>query len=86
MSGDVAVRLPATASTSVDLRSASGPVDSGFDELTASRKPGASSMTGTLGSGDGQVFVAAVSGAVTLLRRAKDTDGQRRTVCTEEAR
>src|SRR6266568_543785 len=54
VSGDVAMRLPAAVSVSVDLRSGSGRVESAFDGLDASRKPGASGLAGTLGTGAGQ--------------------------------
>lgn len=71
-SGDVALRLPADASARVDLRSASGRVETAFDGLGTTRKAGiggGSSITGTLGTGDSQLSVATMSGAVTLLRR-----------------
>ena len=66
ISGEVAIRLPAEASTRVDLRSTTGRVQSEFDGLTASRSPGASTLSGTLGSGAGRLLVTTVSGQVTL--------------------
>ena len=70
ISGEVAIRLPSEASTRVELRSTTGRVQSEFDGLTASRSPGASTLTGTLGSGAGRLQVTTVSGQVTLLERS----------------
>ena len=79
VSGAVAVRLPAETSTRVELRSATGRVQSEFGGLTASRSPGASTLSGTLGSGAGRLFINTVSGQVTLLERnnreARPADG-----------
>ncbi len=86
VSGDVAMRLPAAVSVSVDLRSGSGRVESAFDGLDASRKPGASGLAGTLGTGDGQLSVSTASGAVTLLRRDPPAGAEPSRVGTEEAR
>jgi DUF4097 and DUF4098 domain-containing protein YvlB len=69
VSGGVAIRLPSEASTRVELRSTTGRVQSEFDGLTASRSPGASTLSGTLGSGAGRLVVTTVSGQVTLLER-----------------
>jgi Toastrack DUF4097 len=85
VSGDVAMRLPADVSASVDLRSSSGPVESAFDGLDGSRKPGASGLAGTLGTGAGQLSVSTVSGAVTLLRREPPAGQEPSRVGTEEA-
>lgn len=70
VSGEVTIRLPAEASTRVDLRSTAGRVQSEFSGLTATRSPGASALAGTLGSGDGRLSVTTVSGQVTLLERS----------------
>jgi DUF4097 and DUF4098 domain-containing protein YvlB len=79
VSGAVAIRLPAETSTRVELRAATGRVQSEFGGLTASRSPGASTLSGTLGSGAGQLFINTVSGQVTLLERnnreARPADG-----------
>ena len=69
ISGEVAIRLPSEASTRVELRSTTGRVQSEFDGLTASRSPGASTLSGTLGSGAGRLLITSVSGQVTLLER-----------------
>jgi hypothetical protein len=44
-------------------------VQSEFGGLTASRGPGTSTLSGTLGSGAGRLVVTTVSGQVTLLER-----------------
>src|SRR5262249_60229530 len=75
ISGQVAVRPPAEASTRVELRSTTGRVQSEFDGLTASRSPGASTLSGTLGSGAGRLLVTSVSGQVTLLERNSSDAG-----------
>ena len=69
VSGEVAIRLPAKASTQVDLRSTAGRVQSEFGGLTASRSPGVTLLTGTLGAGSGRLSVTTMSGRVTLLER-----------------
>jgi hypothetical protein len=69
VSGEVAIRLPAQTSTQVELRSATGRVQSEFGGLTASRGPAASTLSGTLGSGAGRLLVSTMSGQVTLLER-----------------
>jgi hypothetical protein len=69
VSGAVAIRLPAETSTEVELRSTAGRVQSEFGGLSSSRSPGASTLTGTLGSGAGRLAVTTVSGQVTLLER-----------------
>lgn len=69
MSGDVAIRVPASTGAQVDLRSASGRVDTAFGNLSDGRTPGPGSVTGTLGAGDGKLSASTVSGSVTLLRR-----------------
>ena len=69
VSGEVAIRLPAQASTQVELRSIGGRVQSEFAGLAPARAPGGSTLTGTLGAGAGQLVVTSVSGLVTLLER-----------------
>jgi hypothetical protein len=69
VSGAVAIRLPAETSTRVELRSTTGRVQCEFGGLTASRSRGASSLSGTLGSGAGQLHISTMSGQVTLLER-----------------
>jgi hypothetical protein len=67
LSGDVTIRLPASASAEVELRSTAGRVQSDFSGLQASRGPGTSSLTGALGTGSGRVSVTTMSGRITLL-------------------
>jgi Toastrack DUF4097 len=69
VSGEVAIRLSAKASTRVELRSTGGRVQSEFDGLAPARAPGGNTLTGTLGAGTGQLVVTSVSGLVTLLER-----------------
>jgi hypothetical protein len=69
VSGDVAIRVPASTGAKVDLRSASGRVDTAFENLIGGRSPGPASVTGTLGAADGRLSVSTVSGSVALLRR-----------------
>src|SRR6266581_423822 len=71
VSGEVAVRLPADASTEVDLRSTSGRVRTGFDGLRTARSPGSNTVAGTLGAGAGRMNVATLSAPVTLLQRGQ---------------
>jgi hypothetical protein len=69
VSGEVTIRLPASAGSRIELRSATGRVLSEFGGLDCSRGPGSNTLAGKIGSGSGQVSVATVSGRVTLLRR-----------------
>lgn len=69
LSGPVTIRLPAGASTRVDMRSATGRVRSEFGGLDRISLPGANTLTGTLGSGSGRLSVTTMSGQVTLLER-----------------
>ncbi|HEV3287683.1 MAG TPA: DUF4097 family beta strand repeat-containing protein [Streptosporangiaceae bacterium] len=75
VSGAVAIRLPAKASTRVELRSTGGRVQSEFGGLAAARAPGGSTLTGTLGAGAGELVVTTVSGQVTLLERNHQETG-----------
>ena len=69
VSGDVAIRVPAGTGARIDLRSASGRVDTAFEHLVTTGNPGPASVTGTLGAADGTMSVNTVSGSVALLRR-----------------
>jgi len=69
ISGEVEIRLPSETSTRVELRSATGRLQSEFDGLTASHGPGTSTLSGTLGAGAGRLVVTTLSGQVTLLER-----------------
>lgn len=69
VSGDVAIRVPARTGAKIDLRSASGRVDTAFEGLVATGNPGPASVTGALGAADGTLSVSTVSGSIALLRR-----------------
>ena len=71
VSGDVAVRVPASASARVDLKSTSGRVHSGFDGMSAAPGPGPSVLSATIGSGSANLTVTSMTGDVTLLSRAE---------------
>jgi hypothetical protein len=68
LSGDVAIRLPATTSAKAELRSASGQLHSDFDGLSGLGS--AKTMSGTLGDGSGHLSVNTMSGSVTILQRS----------------
>jgi hypothetical protein len=74
VSGQVAVRVPASASARVDLRSTSGRLHSGFDRMSPAPGRGPAVMRGTLGSGSASISLTSMTGDVTLLARA---DGPR---------
>ena len=71
VSGAVAIRLPAKTKTRVALRSAAGRVQSEFAGLSPGRQPGANTLNGELGCGEGvgKLSVTTMSGQVTLLQR-----------------
>ena len=70
VSGDLTVRMPETVGLTVDVKTMSGSLDSAFSGVQSERRPGKSSMRGTVGDGDGRLSAKTVSGDVTLLRRA----------------
>ncbi|MFC3999668.1 DUF4097 domain-containing protein [Nocardiopsis sediminis] len=73
ISGEIALRLPAETSAAVELRSASGRLDSAF---TLDRRDlrGRSHLSGKIGSGvdPASVTTTTVSGTTSLLRRSPD--------------
>jgi len=73
VSGDVAVRVPASASARVDLKSTSGRVRSGFDGMSARPGPsrGPTVLSATIGSGSADLTLTSMTGDVTLLARAE---------------
>jgi DUF4097 and DUF4098 domain-containing protein YvlB len=71
VSGDVAVRVPASASARVDLKSASGRVRSSFDGLAAAPGRRPTAMSATIGSGSADLTVSSMTGDVTLLARVE---------------
>jgi hypothetical protein len=72
VSGDVAVRVPASASARVDLKSASGRVRSSFDGMMSPAPArGPTVMNATIGSGSANLSVTSMTGDVTLLARVE---------------
>ncbi len=72
VSGDVSVRIPASASARVDLRSTSGRLRSNFEPLSPAPAPGRAVLSATLGSGSADISLTSMTGDVTLLARADD--------------
>ncbi|WP_017626993.1 DUF4097 family beta strand repeat-containing protein [Nocardiopsis chromatogenes] len=77
ISGGVALRVPAETSADVDLRSATGALDSEFG-LERKALRGRSRLGGTIGNGPDPAAISTttVSGAVSLLRRAADAPAE----------
>jgi hypothetical protein len=72
VSGDVAVRVPASASARVDLKSTSGRVRSGFDGMMSPRPSrGPTVLSATIGSGSADLTLSSMTGDVTLLARTE---------------
>jgi Putative adhesin len=72
VSGDVAVRVPASASARVDLKSGSGRVRSSFDGvMKPAPSRGPTVMSATIGSGSANLTVSSMTGDVTLLSRVE---------------
>ena len=79
VSGEVAIRLPANASARVDLRSATGRVQSEFSGLTASRSPARVPSAGPWAPAAAPAGpITTVSGQVTLLERDNSDAGPAR--------
>ncbi|MFI0261803.1 DUF4097 family beta strand repeat-containing protein [Streptomyces sp. NPDC017056] len=74
VSGEVAIRLPASGDTEVDANTTSGTVANAFDDLRVSGQWGAKRITGRLGAGSGSLKVTTVSGGLALLRRPPSDD------------
>ncbi|MFE9422874.1 DUF4097 domain-containing protein [Kitasatospora sp. NPDC006697] len=74
VNGDVAVRLPRPADTTVDAGSTNGQFSTAFDELKVGGSWGAKKLTGTIGTGAGKLQVATVSGAISVLGRPEPED------------
>lgn len=70
VSGDVSVRVPASISARVDLKSTSGRLRSNFEPLSPAPGPGSAVLSATLGSGSAGISVTSMTGDVTLLARA----------------
>jgi hypothetical protein len=76
VSGGLTVRLPHTPDAEVDITSTSGRATTAFPEITRSRQPGSSRLTGTIGAGTSRLSGHTVSGSITLLRREPDEEIQ----------
>ncbi|MFE2725182.1 DUF4097 domain-containing protein [Kitasatospora sp. NPDC059327] len=74
VSGSVGVRLPSLVDTNVEAGTNSGDVTSTFEQLKVGGSWGAKRLSGKLGSGQGNLVVTTVSGAVTVLRRPETED------------
>jgi len=70
VSGDVSVRVPASTSARVDLKSTSGHVRSNFEALSPAPSSVPAVLSATLGSGAAGISVTSMTGDVTLLARA----------------
>lgn len=85
VSGDVAVRVPASASARVDLKSTSGRLRSSFDGMSPAPGSRPAVISATIGSGSAGISLTSMTGDVTLLARADDPpsgepDGPERSV------
>jgi hypothetical protein len=76
VSGGLTVRLPHAPDAEVDITSTSGRATTAFPEITRSRQPGSSRLTGTIGAGTSRLSGHTVSGSITLLRREPDEEIQ----------
>jgi DUF4097 and DUF4098 domain-containing protein YvlB len=74
VSGALTVRLPHEPDVEVDITSTSGRATTAFPQVTRSRRPGSSRLSGTIGSGAARLKGHTVSGPITLLRREPDEE------------
>ena len=74
VSGALTVRLPHDPDVEVNITSTSGRATTAFPEITRSRQPGSSRLSGVIGSGASQLKGHTVSGSITLLRRDPEED------------
>ncbi|RNL85473.1 DUF4097 family beta strand repeat-containing protein [Halostreptopolyspora alba] len=73
VSGGIALRVPATTSAAVEMRSATGELDTAFS-LDRRDQPGRRSLSGKIGDGvdPASITTTTVSGSASLLRRDPD--------------
>lgn len=76
VSGALTVRLPHQPDTAVDITSTSGRATTAFPEITRSRQPGSSRLSGVIGTGSAKLTGHTLSGSITLLRREPDEEIQ----------
>jgi hypothetical protein len=76
VSGGLTVRLPHNPDVEVDVTSTSGRATTAFPEITRSRQPGSSRLSGVVGAGTARLTGHTVSGSITLLRRDADEEIQ----------
>ncbi|MEV5593152.1 DUF4097 family beta strand repeat-containing protein [Streptomyces sp. NPDC052496] len=74
VSGEVAIRLPATGDTTVEADTTSSTVTNAFEDLRVDGQWGAKRITGRLGSGTGTLKVTTITGGLALLRRPPSED------------
>lgn len=74
VSGSLTVRLPHDPDVEVNITSTSGRATTAFPEITRSRQPGSSRLSGVIGAGTAHLKGHTVSGSITLLRREPDED------------
>jgi DUF4097 and DUF4098 domain-containing protein YvlB len=74
VSGALTVRLPHDPDVEVNITSTSGRATTAFPEITRSRQPGSSRLSGVIGNGAAQLKGHTVSGSITLLRRDPDEE------------
>lgn len=74
VSGSLTVRLPHDPDVEVNITSTSGRATTAFPEISRSRQPGSSRLSGVIGTGAAHLKGHTVSGSITLLRREPDED------------
>jgi DUF4097 and DUF4098 domain-containing protein YvlB len=74
VSGGLTVRLPHDPDVEVDISSTSGRATTAFPEISRSRQPGRSRLSGVIGAGTSHLKGHTVSGSITLLRREPDEE------------
>jgi hypothetical protein len=76
VSGALTVRLPHDPDVEVNLTSTAGRATTAFPEISRSRQPGSSRLSGVIGAGTARLSGHTVSGSITLLRRDPSEDAE----------